>query len=84
MIIHYESTEFEDVSDADFKSLKNILRNRFSHGIVFLPGEGVHTEEDYAVDIVSDNVNFRGNNDGVDDMDANSSVTSTPPVKKKE
>ncbi len=32
--MHYESTEFEDVSDADFRSLKELIRNSLSHGIV--------------------------------------------------
>ncbi len=79
MLLHYESTEFEDVSDADLKSLKELIRNNLCHGIVFLPGEGVHydTLEPQPMKIVNMPAEVTRNANHGHDNDSTSSSMST-------
>ena len=81
--MHYESTEFEDVSDADLRSLKELIRNDLCHRIMFLPGEGVH-EDASEVNVVNvpESVLLEGNRNPAE-SDCSSSLVSTSSRNKK-
>ena len=82
--MHYESTEFEDVSDADLRSLKELIRNDLCHGIVFLPGEGVHEDaSEVKVVNVPDAVLVEEGNGNPAESDCSSSFVSTSSRNKK-
>jgi len=81
--MHYESTEFEEVSDADLRSLKELMRNSLYHGIVFLPGEGVHKDaSEVNVDNVPESVVVDANRNPTE-SDSSSSFVSASSRNKR-
>ena len=85
MLLYYKSTKLEDVSDADLKSLKELIRNNLCHGIVFLPGEGVHDVmlEPLPMNIVNVPAEVMQNTNHGHENDSTSSSASTSSHNKR-